>query len=345
MHSHPHKMWLAAIVVAVLVTVADADSCEAQCRAKSNGMVGGKIVGAGPFCSADCNNDCPSNQWASNTNYQWSTTCGVADSSFSDYGTSCWSGDKICCCDYTCDYECKRQGYESGELIGWEAAPNDILPDYFICTSECDKDGSGYNGDDGIGCPSRAAGKCIDGDQAKTFAGWESCVKGDVPCCCSAFDPTRSPTRTPPTTPRPTPRPSPFPSPGDPLVAYYPFTSGAATAASGNSALAGTVSGATATTGRDGGGALRFDGANDYVAFPAAVTARPRRRSDRSRATRPLRKKIRRTLERILPEPCVCGRVSTMPPPLTARPSSRTGTWTRRRVTSRCASRRRPIRL
>ena len=143
-------MKLAAAAFAVLVTAADADSCEAQCRAATNGMVGGKILGAGPFCAGDCSKDCPSNQWASNSNYPWATTCKVADSSLSDYGSSCWSGNKVCCCDYTCDFECKRQGYASGELIGWEGDPDGgLIPDWFICTSECDKDGSGYNGDDG----------------------------------------------------------------------------------------------------------------------------------------------------------------------------------------------------
>ncbi|KAH8043543.1 6-phosphogluconolactonase [Aureococcus anophagefferens] len=40
-----------------------------------------------------------------------------------------------------------------------------------------------------------------------------------------------------------------------------------------NDGLDGTISGATATTGRDGSGALSFDGTDDYVDFPAAVTA------------------------------------------------------------------------
>ncbi|KAH8053370.1 glutathione transferase [Aureococcus anophagefferens] len=37
--------------------------------------------------------------------------------------------------------------------------------------------------------------------------------------------------------------------------------------------LDGTINGATATTGRDGSGALSFDGSDDYVEFPSAVTA------------------------------------------------------------------------
>ncbi|KAH8046927.1 dynein light chain binding protein [Aureococcus anophagefferens] len=41
----------------------------------------------------------------------------------------------------------------------------------------------------------------------------------------------------------------------------------------GDSSLDGTITGATATTGRDGGGALAFDGIDDEVAFPAEVTA------------------------------------------------------------------------
>ncbi|EGB02582.1 hypothetical protein AURANDRAFT_68747, partial [Aureococcus anophagefferens] len=56
------------------------------------------------------------------------------------------------------------------------------------------------------------------------------------------------------------------------LLAHYSFDDGtAAEDSDGN--LDGTISGATATTGRDGSGALSFDGTDDYVDFPAAVTA------------------------------------------------------------------------
>jgi hypothetical protein len=55
------------------------------------------------------------------------------------------------------------------------------------------------------------------------------------------------------------------------LVAYYSFEDG--TAADDYGSLDGTINGATATTGRDGSGALSFDGTDDYVEFPSAVTA------------------------------------------------------------------------
>ncbi|KAH8063972.1 concanavalin A-like lectin/glucanase [Aureococcus anophagefferens] len=55
------------------------------------------------------------------------------------------------------------------------------------------------------------------------------------------------------------------------LVAYYSFDDG--TAADDHGSLDGTINGPTATTGRDGSGALSFDGSDDYVAFPAGVTA------------------------------------------------------------------------
>ena len=56
------------------------------------------------------------------------------------------------------------------------------------------------------------------------------------------------------------------------LVARYSFDDGTA-AEDGDSSLDGTINGATATTGRDGSGALSFDGTDDYVEFPSAVTA------------------------------------------------------------------------
>ncbi|KAH8069130.1 glutathione transferase [Aureococcus anophagefferens] len=55
------------------------------------------------------------------------------------------------------------------------------------------------------------------------------------------------------------------------LVAHYSFDDG--TAADDYGSLDGTIHGATATTGRDGSGALSFDGTDDYVELPSAVTA------------------------------------------------------------------------
>ena len=56
------------------------------------------------------------------------------------------------------------------------------------------------------------------------------------------------------------------------LVAHYSFDDGTATEDS-DSSLDGTITGATPTTGLFGSGALSFDGSDDYVEFPAAVTA------------------------------------------------------------------------
>ncbi|KAH8060650.1 glutathione transferase [Aureococcus anophagefferens] len=58
------------------------------------------------------------------------------------------------------------------------------------------------------------------------------------------------------------------------LVAYYSFDDGTAANDGGDGDLDGTITGATATTGRDGSGALSFDGTDDYVAFPSAATAK-----------------------------------------------------------------------
>ena len=56
------------------------------------------------------------------------------------------------------------------------------------------------------------------------------------------------------------------------LVAHYSFDDGTA-AEDSDSSLDGTISGAVATTGPDGSGALAFDGTDDTVEFPSAVTA------------------------------------------------------------------------
>lgn len=78
----------------------------------------------------------------------------------------------------------------------------------------------------------------------------------------------------------PTPKPStPAPTHWDPpsywnIIAYYSFDDGTATTAyEPGGSLDGTISGATNTTGPDGSGALLFDGVDDRVDFPAALTA------------------------------------------------------------------------
>ena len=74
----------------------------------------------------------------------------------------------------------------------------------------------------------------------------------------------------------------------DQLVAHYSFDDGTASSddgtgtGRGDSSLDGTITGATATTGMFGTGALAFDGADDYVDFPSAVTADILGTSDRT---------------------------------------------------------------
>ncbi|MBV6518478.1 MAG: hypothetical protein E3K33_00975 [Candidatus Brocadia sp.] len=76
------------------------------------------------------------------------------------------------------------------------------------------------------------------------------------------------PTPTPTPTPTPEPTPSPTPSP-TPIKACYAFEEGSGTIAGDSSGNGndGTVSGATWTTGKDGGG-LSFNGVNNYVSIP-----------------------------------------------------------------------------
>ena len=60
------------------------DSCTQFCQSGNYGD--GFIVGTAPFCSAKCSSDCSS------------THCSLAHSRWSDYGSGCLSGSKICCC-------------------------------------------------------------------------------------------------------------------------------------------------------------------------------------------------------------------------------------------------------
>ncbi|KAH8065100.1 hypothetical protein JL722_2004 [Aureococcus anophagefferens] len=103
---------------------------------------------------------------------------------------------------------------------------------------------------------------CADGWQPS--ADGRDCDPSPTPAPTAA--PVPAPTFAPTSTPRPTHVSH------STLLAHYSFDDGtAAEDSDGN--LDGTISGATATTGRDGSGALSFDGTDDYVDFPAAVTA------------------------------------------------------------------------
>eukprot|EP00930_Biecheleria_cincta_P008220 TRINITY_DN109619_c0_g1_i1.p1 TRINITY_DN109619_c0_g1~~TRINITY_DN109619_c0_g1_i1.p1 ORF type:complete len:475 (-),score=41.67 TRINITY_DN109619_c0_g1_i1:119-1543(-) len=60
-------------------------SCDGYCR--SLGLGSGVVKGTAPFCDASC--------------VECSGSCKVVTtkSGMSDYGSGCWSGDKVCCCD------------------------------------------------------------------------------------------------------------------------------------------------------------------------------------------------------------------------------------------------------
>ena len=76
--------------------------------------------------------------WSANQVY-----CAVASSSLSDYGSSCWSGDKVCCCDVTCDTACRARNYVSGNMEGQNT----------ICTGTCDAGaGTVHFVVDGVAC-------------------------------------------------------------------------------------------------------------------------------------------------------------------------------------------------
>ena len=59
------------------------ESCSAFCQ--SAGAGDGLIIGTAPFCGGNCQEDC-------------STHCSIATSNWVDYGSGCWTGNKICCC-------------------------------------------------------------------------------------------------------------------------------------------------------------------------------------------------------------------------------------------------------
>jgi len=61
-----------------------APSCTQWCEAQNAGV--GNIIGTAPTCEANCYDDCNGA----------CTVGGVGE--FSDYGSGCWTGNKICCC-------------------------------------------------------------------------------------------------------------------------------------------------------------------------------------------------------------------------------------------------------
>merc|ERR1719297_280252 len=77
-------------------SMADLESytCSSLCQSLNSGN--GYISGTAPFCGASCT--------------ACSGTCQIVTKAdaMDDYGSGCWSGDKVCCCD--------RTGPPAGEL-------------------------------------------------------------------------------------------------------------------------------------------------------------------------------------------------------------------------------------
>jgi len=61
-------------------------SCADYCG--SGGWGGGSVLGTAPFCGVSCESDCPGKKCVT-----------VGQDDVTDYGKSCVSGNKVCCCD------------------------------------------------------------------------------------------------------------------------------------------------------------------------------------------------------------------------------------------------------
>merc|ERR1719343_732313 len=61
-------------------------SCADFCN--SGGWGGGSVLGSAPFCGASCSDDCPGKKCIT-----------VGQDDVTDYGHSCASGNKVCCCE------------------------------------------------------------------------------------------------------------------------------------------------------------------------------------------------------------------------------------------------------
>merc|ERR1719410_1968789 len=128
-------------------------SCSDWCRRAGAGDVG-NIIGTAPFCDASCN-ECPGK-----------CTVGGVDE-FTDYGSGCMSGNKICCCQRerharsvgSCSDWCRRAGGGNvGNIIG--TAP--------FCEANCNE------------CP----GKCTYGGVDEFTDYGSGCMSGNKICCC-----------------------------------------------------------------------------------------------------------------------------------------------------------------
>ena len=118
-----------------------------------------------------------------------------------------------------------------------------------------------------------------DGTSGTLYTRHKIDICSTITSCSAGYEPSSDgqdcdPSPTPAPAPSPTPAPTPLPThvSHSTLIAYYSFDDGTA-AEDSDGSLDGTISGATATTGQYGiGGALSFDGSDDYVEFPDAVT-------------------------------------------------------------------------
>lgn len=67
------------------LTLATAGSCNEACIAVGGAY--GQVIGTAPACGGDCGQDC-----------QGGFKCFIATDAMTDYGSGCWSGNKVCCC-------------------------------------------------------------------------------------------------------------------------------------------------------------------------------------------------------------------------------------------------------
>lgn len=153
-------------------------SCDDWCQ--QGGFGHGVTIGTAPACGASCDQDCPGQ------------VCSSSSDFFSDHGSGCLTGDKVCCCAKKApEHSVADMWKYSTEILD----PPTMLASPFSCADLCSS--GGYGGGWVSGTAPSCGGHCSDCNGGKCFSVssgdvtdyGHGCWTGDKVCCCSRSQP------------------------------------------------------------------------------------------------------------------------------------------------------------
>lgn len=148
-------------------------SCDGWCQ--GGGFGHGVTIGTAPACGASCSGDCPGNSCATSNNF------------FSDHGSGCATGDKVCCCAK----EATEDAADLWKRVEDKFVPPPKSPTPFSCGEFCSSGGWGGGSvkgtapSCGASCHGDCSGrKCVTVSSGDVSDYGHNCWTGDKVCCC-----------------------------------------------------------------------------------------------------------------------------------------------------------------